>query len=386
MNLYIELCNYIDYPLGGHLSFARHLTNSMQGELDLIGITTEVSEPIHKWFKKSIESHTYNIYNVYYTSKSSIKPIIPTRVSDYFALRNCINKIDLDKYYNIIVQTPEVLFALPFKYLNKVILIMPGVENPLSISRYKFARNFQTLYDKLFFKRAHHVKCILAVADKISISSCIKRSKGKINKELVYQFPTRYDSSIFNIKDKYALRKQYGYSENTKIIVTTGRLNWFKGWKFMIDSYIFFREKNNDSILIFIGDGEDKDKINQYIKERNLSDNVLLIGYQSLKVISEYLNMADLFIMGSYKEGWSTSLVEAVSCGIPCVTTNFSSASEMICNDTNGFVVKERNERLFSDKMNEALQLPIKNIKIHSEKFKYLSVSNMKKEFEKFLI
>ena len=44
--LFIELCNYSDYPLGGHLSFALHLTQAMKGEIDLIGITTEKTDKI----------------------------------------------------------------------------------------------------------------------------------------------------------------------------------------------------------------------------------------------------------------------------------------------------------------------------------------------------
>lgn len=385
MNLYIELCNFKDYPLGGHLSFAKHLTNAMQGELDLIGITTDSYEPILRWIKKEIEGYTYNIFNIYNITKSSKKPLIPTRLTDYLALSKCISKIELDKYKNIIIQTPEVLFALPEKYLSKVVLIMPGVENPLSISRYKIARNFQKLYDKIFFEKARKTKCILAAADKESISSCIIRSKGRILENKIHQFPTRYDSSIFYIKDKEDLRKKYGYSDNQTIIVTTGRLNWFKGWKFMIDSFNLFIKNNMNSLLFFIGDGEDKEKIEQYIKEIGLSNKVKLLGYQGLNVISDYLNMADLFIMGSYKEGWSTSLVEAVACGVPCVVTDFSSASEMVNDGINGFVIKERNEKFFADKIKEAINLPSNIIKQYSQEIKSLAVENMRTEFMKFL-
>lgn len=201
MNLFIELCNFIDYPLGGQLSFARHLTHAMQGDLHLVGISTNLSESVHQWFIKKIEETDYRIFNVYHTQKSSKKPIVPTRLSDYFKLKNCISKLGLEQYDNIVVQAPEVLLCIPNACLHKVVLIMPGVENPLSISRYKMARNFQKLYDKVFFKKAHSVRHILAAADNQSIQACIKRSKGQIKKDQIVQFPTRYDGSIFNIKD-----------------------------------------------------------------------------------------------------------------------------------------------------------------------------------------
>lgn len=385
MNLFIELCNYKDYPLGGHLSFAKHLTHAMSGDLDLIGISTEDKDPIQQWYKKEIEGNIYSVFNIYRCKKSSKKPFIPTRISDYLALKKCINKIDFQKYNNIIVQTPEVLMNIPNKYLNKVVLIMPGVENPLSISRYKIARNFQKTYDYFFFKKAHKVHIILAAADKKSISKYIERSKGKVKQDQVIQFPTRYDETIFHQKDIIVLRTKYQISLEQKVIITTGRLNWFKGWKFMIDSFILFQNEYPNSTLLFIGSGEDQEKLQAYINENKQQENIKLLGYQSLSTISDYLNLADLFIMGSYKEGWSTSLVEAVACGKPCVVTDFSSADEMVFDNKNGFVVKERNENLFAKKMVKALTLSKETIQQTTNQITNFSVGNMNKAFTKHL-
>lgn len=163
-------------------------------------------------------------------------------------------------------------------------------------------------------------------------------------------------------------------------------MNWFKGWKLMIDAFNIFLKTNSDTTLYFIGDGEDRDKIDNYIMKLKLSKHIKLIGFQSLDIIADYLNMADLFIMGSYKEGWSTSLVEAVSCGVPCVVTDFSSASEMVRNGINGYVVSERNESLFAEKMNSALSLTDENLIQAAQNIQCLSVGNMRKEFEKFLL
>lgn len=117
----------------------------------------------------------------------------------------------------------------------------------------------------------------------------------------------------------------------------------------------------------------------------NLTEKIKLIGYQNLNIISDYLNMADLFIMGSYKEGWSTSLVEAVACGTPCVVTDFSSATEMVHDNINGYVVCERNEQIFANKMNDTFSLTNENLSQEATKIQNLAVSNMKREFEKYL-
>lgn len=64
MNIFIELCNFKDHPLGGHLSFAKHLTCAMQGDLHLVGITTDSSEPIHQWYKKNRRFNLHGIQRV----------------------------------------------------------------------------------------------------------------------------------------------------------------------------------------------------------------------------------------------------------------------------------------------------------------------------------
>lgn len=382
--LYIELCNFTDYPLGGHLSFAKHLTRAMQGTMNLVGLSTDTI-PTGIWMKREVEGYEYNYYNTAVVEKTSKRPLIPSRITNYFLIKRHIGKLPLESYETIIVQTPEVLLAIPQRFLPKVCLVMPGVENPLSIARYKFARNFQGLYDRVFFARAQRVKCLLAAADNASIQTFILRSKGMLQSDKVFQFPTRYDASIFKTRDKLETRLANGVAADECMLVTTGRLNWFKGWKLMIDAFTLFRQNHPRSRLYFIGDGEDREKIESEIKEHGLQDSVKLLGMQPLQVVSAYLSMADLFVMGSFKEGWSTSLVEAVACGTPCVVTDFSSAREMVQQGVNGYVVEGRNPKEFAQRMCDALELDRQQIEQCAEASMRYSVQNMRGELEKIL-
>ena len=107
----------------------------------------------------------------------------------------------------------------------------------------------------------------------------------------------------------------------------------------------------------FIGDGEDQNKITQYIQSNNLNENIKLAGFLMNTEIAGYLNLADIFVMGSFTEGWSTTLLEASCVGVPSVVTNFSSAKEIITNGINGYVVESRDPKEFSEKMVYALQI-----------------------------
>lgn len=377
--LFIELCNYMDYPTGGHLSFALHVLRAFGENLKLVGIDTNNDCEIGKWIKKDIDGKIYDYFCVAHIKKDSKKPIVPSRITAYFQIRKYINKVLKTDFDKILVQTPEVLLALPTRVLKRTCLVMPGVGNPLKISRYKFAHLFARLYDKIFYRKASLVDVILPAADEKSIEEFVSEGKGKIIPSKVRQFPTRYDADVFKIKNKEKLRQKYSIEDSSIIYVTVGRLNWFKGWKFMIDSFSLLKSPN--SRLLFIGDGEDELLIRDYIIEKDLVGKVLMLGRQPLDVISDYLNMADAFVMGSYREGWSTALVEAIACALPCVVTDFSSASDMIENGVNGYVVKERDIYEFAKRLDDALLLNKRCLYEKANEISCLSVQNMREHF-----
>lgn len=381
--LFFEICNYRDYPLGGHLTFAKQMAKAMNGEMDLVGCTTEGEMPLRKWTTENIEGHDYKLFYLCREENTTARPLIPRRISVWLNVERYAGLIPWDRYDCIVVQTPEVLLALPKKALHKVCLVMPGVSNPLSISRYPFARKFASLYNKVFFRRARHCRCILAAAGAAAIAGFEASSKGALRKGSVRQFPTRYDASIFHVRDKAELRKKFGYGLQTVIFITTGRLNWFKGWKLMLDAYVIYRERTGyaDSKFIFVGDGEERGRIMEYVAKHHLEDNVELKGRQSLDEVAEYLALSDEFVMGSFTEGWSTSLVEAVASGLPCVVTDFSSAREMVEDAINGFVVENRDETLFARRMQEALTLSEEGLRKKNKECQRFSVQNLREEF-----
>jgi glycosyltransferase involved in cell wall biosynthesis len=235
------------------------------------------------------------------------------------------------------------------------------------------------LFFRFFLPKLKIANLLIASADKQKIGEFHEKNKNHLyGKEIVY-FPTRINTLIFRKKERLSIRKQLNFPNEKKIIVTSGRLGWFKGWKFMIDSFQIFRKNNPDSHMFFIGDGEDKLKIIEYIQNEELENFVHLLGYLSHEKLSNYLNASDLFIMGSYNEGWSTSLVEAVACGVPCCVTNFSSAKEIITEGKDGFIAEKHDVILFSNLMNKALLIDREPLPDESKILKF-SKDNLKND------
>jgi Glycosyltransferase len=110
-------------------------------------------------------------------------------------------------------------------------------------------------------------------------------------------------------------------------------------------------------LLIFIGDGAEREALETEASNLGIKENVIIAGYQSSPAIATYLQASDMFVMGSLKEGWSTVLVEALACHVPIVSTRFSSADAIVRQGVNGFVV-DRVPLEFANTMEKALNLP----------------------------
>jgi glycosyltransferase involved in cell wall biosynthesis len=362
--LIIDFCNYTDYQIGGHLTFAKNLLFAFGNQLALVGITTDENEPVGKWTIKNINGIDYDFFALARYSISRTKYIIPDRIMCFLLLRVYKSKILEKSFNNVFVQRPEILPAIKnFKYKN-ICYRFPGVENPLKGSKYWYGEYFLNLFDRLLFSSFKNVKLVLVSADDKAIQGLLERSKGKILLQSIFKFPTRIDTDIFKPGNKTESREKLSIPANSFIITTVGRLTWLKGWKFIIDAFILFKNNMPDSVLYFIGEGEDLEKINEYIEMHGIAQSVFLVGKKRPSEISLYLNASDLFVMASFMEGWPTSLVEAVACGIPCCVTDFGAATEIINEGVNGFVEKERNMEYFVNLMNKASKLEIKEINV----------------------
>ena len=136
---------------------------------------------------------------------------------------------------------------------------------------------------------------------------------------------------------------------NNKTIISVGRLD--EGKK--IDEAIeIFSKINNNFKFIIVGDGAEKDKLNNLIIEKHLEKRVELVGYKTNSEVINLLSNADIFIMTSISEGLPMVLLEAMSVGVPCIAYDTGNGiTDIITNSKNGFVIKNRNSSLFVKKI-----------------------------------
>ena len=160
----------------------------------------------------------------------------------------------------------------------------------------------------------------------------------------------------------------------SKNIITISRLDSGKRVDEIIKAFSKIKDKSWN--LYILGDGQEMNNLLNLIKELKLEDRVFLEGYKTKEEIEKYMLNSSLFLMASITEGLPMVLLEAMSYGIPCIAYETASGvNDIITNDVNGYVIKNRDEEEYIEKINKVIDCDElrkklgKNAKETSKKF-----------------
>lgn len=143
-------------------------------------------------------------------------------------------------------------------------------------------------------------------------------------------------------------KKTIGYPDKD-IIISIGRLVPWKGFETLIEIFPKLLEINNNFLLLIIGDGPEKERLEKMTEDMHLMDKVILCGQIKHEEIASYLKAAWLFILNTAYEGLSHLLVEALMMKLSVITTNVGGNPEVIEDNFNGSLVEYNNkEQLIS--------------------------------------
>ena len=146
-------------------------------------------------------------------------------------------------------------------------------------------------------------------------------------------------------------------------------------------------KKHPEAKLLLAGNGPEHDNLVKLIEELNLGDNVELLGYRT--DIQDYVNICNLVVSASYREGLPLNIMEAMICGKPVIASDNRGHRELIKDNGNGKLIKSDNDNGFDNSIN----LLIENEKLANylcknalEMIKPFRVENIKEELIKIYI
>jgi len=164
------------------------------------------------------------------------------------------------------------------------------------------------------------------------------------------------DKFKFRNKEKREeIRKELNLKGSDKVLISVGRLFKAKGYPYLIKAIKSFKTRYPKIILLILGEGKERKKLEKLIKDNNLKQNVFLLGRK--EDISNYLNAADVFVLASLWESLPNVILEAMACDLPVVTTNVGGIPEIVENGVSGFLVKPKNPLALTKKIDFVLNL-----------------------------
>jgi len=193
---------------------------------------------------------------------------------------------------------------------------------PFAIGRKSVAR-----FLKPIFRRIYSNLDLILAPDK-SIVDSYKRAGIKSKFKIV---PLNADQTKFkeNLFDRLIIRKDLGVSGDF-VIGFHGRLSKEKNVKLLVDSFNAFRKRHPKSTLLVLGDGPERDKLK--------GEKIISTG--SVSDPEKYLRAMDVYVFLSKTETSALSLMEAISSGVPVVTSNAGLIPTYVTSRT-GIVLKK---------------------------------------------
>ena len=151
-------------------------------------------------------------------------------------------------------------------------------------------------------------------------------------------------------EQKRKLIEEFSLAANSFIIATSGVLQKRKNLDCLVRA--FASVKHPRSVLLIIGDGEQRNPLEQLAADLKVSDRIRFTGWR--QDVLQLIQGADLFIFASSQEGMANSLLEAVAFGIPCLVSNIPENQEVITHSEQHF--SPDHPEMLAEKINRIME------------------------------
>lgn len=159
---------------------------------------------------------------------------------------------------------------------------------------------------------------------------------------------------IENFGKQYAVRN-YFHQKDKKVILFVGRLAEIKGVTYLIEAM-----KKVDAKLVIVGDGTLRESLESQAKEQG--EKIVFLGAKTHEELKTIYASADIFVAPSItaksgdQEGFGLVMLEAMASGLPIVASNSGGISDLIHDNINGLLVKEKDVDGIAENINRLIK------------------------------
>lgn len=324
-----------------------------------------------------------NLFDVYLLVLNSDQPFYTFDIKDSVSLILFSKKKVRNSFFDIIKTIykirPEIIFST-ITHLN----IYLGLLKPLFFSNVKLIVRESNVISSLLNVNVSFRENIFLKFLKISYSNAsIVLCQSTFMKNEMLQFTGISEDKLAIINNPVSLPIEESNNINYSFdLLAVGNFSKIKGYERMLK--ILSSPKLNDVKLCIIGDGNERNNIEDLIDYYGLNNQVILLGHK--KNPYSFMKSAKLLIMTSHYESFPNVVLEAGLAGLPTVAFNVPGGlSEILTNKVNGFLVNNDSHDSFVNAILEGLSFDFDRKDISYKTNRNFGVKKIVKQYEELL-
>lgn len=123
------------------------------------------------------------------------------------------------------------------------------------------------------------------------------------------------------------------------VFLYVGRITPRKGLKALLEACSILKSQGyQDYSLLVVGTGEQREELDELVKERELDEQVTWVGWVEYGRLGNYFQQADVFVFPTLEDIWGMVALEAMVFGKPVLCSKWAGAAEMVIEEENGYI------------------------------------------------
>lgn len=302
-------------------------------------------------------------------------------VSNYKAVRRLREVMKKEKYNIVHCHTPMggVVARLAGKKYRRNGLRM--IYTAHGFHFYKGAPiHFWLMFYPVEWYLAKHTDTLITINDEDYKRALAKF--GKRCRDIQYVPGVGVDEKKFekklSAKEKHVLRESLGLTDEDKVLICVGRLDKNKNQGFLIHAMEELVKNDSKYQLLLVGPDESNGVYKRLAKRLSVTDNVHFLGFCGN--ISELLQISDIAVSMSIREGLGINLVEALMSGVPVVASSNRGHNVFVKDGKNGFIIDNKSISQFVDKIMKVNRVDKRKLK---DTVNYMKIDEIMQKLER---
>lgn len=217
------------------------------------------------------------------------------------------------------------------KFTNTPIVIN-GEHGTLYFDTWKQRLMQRFLFNRMYLNLSVSRALINEISQRFKVS--VGRFKAILNGVNISKFQPDEQS-------RQKVRQELSIADEQFVVGSVGRLVEVKNYPSFIRAFALVVKKYPQAKLLIAGDGPMRPELEALIAEHNLAEQVNLLGRR--EDVPAVMNALDVFVLPSFREGLSNTILEAMASGLPAVVTKVGGSPEIVIDGETGYLFEVSN-------------------------------------------